>query len=228
MALLGSAAMLLSFDVTPEAISEHDEWHTREHLPERLSIPGFRRGTRWTALLGEPRYFVLYEVEELATLVSDAYLERLNHPSPWTSRMMPSYRGMARGFCSVTSGIGAGIGHVGLLIRFEAAAEPHDPARKWLLEAVLHGLASRRGVGSAHLFDGTLAPPMTNEQRIRGADARIDRAFFVTGYDREVLAGLMQVELGRTELEAHGIAGARHALYRLAYSLTDREVDDAS
>jgi hypothetical protein len=44
MPLLGTAAMLLSFDVAEEAIAEHDEWHTHEHFPERLSIPGFLRG----------------------------------------------------------------------------------------------------------------------------------------------------------------------------------------
>lgn len=86
MPLLGPAAMLLSFDVVAEAIAEHDHWHTQEHLPERLSIPGFVRGTRWVALAGQPRYFVMYEVEQLATLTSAAYLERLNHPSPWTAR----------------------------------------------------------------------------------------------------------------------------------------------
>src|SRR5450432_3051055 len=62
MPLLGRAAMLLSFDIVPEAMAEHDEWHTHEHLPERLSIPGFVRGTRWKALRGEPGYFVMYEV----------------------------------------------------------------------------------------------------------------------------------------------------------------------
>ena len=33
MPLLGSAAMLLSFDVEADAIEEHDRWHTHEHLP---------------------------------------------------------------------------------------------------------------------------------------------------------------------------------------------------
>jgi hypothetical protein len=46
MPLLGSAAMRLSFDIAPELAAEHDHWHLFEHLPERLSIPGFRRGTR--------------------------------------------------------------------------------------------------------------------------------------------------------------------------------------
>jgi hypothetical protein len=44
--------MLLSFDVDVEAVAEHDRWHTQEHLPERLAITGFLRGTRWTAIEG--------------------------------------------------------------------------------------------------------------------------------------------------------------------------------
>ena len=50
MPLLGSAAMLLAFDLDAGATAEHDDWHTHEHLPERLAIPGFLRGTlarRW-------------------------------------------------------------------------------------------------------------------------------------------------------------------------------------
>ena len=72
MPLLGSAAMLLSFDIEAAAIEEHDRWHTHEHLPERLSIPGFRRGTRWISTAGDPRYMVLYEVDSLAGLPSQA------------------------------------------------------------------------------------------------------------------------------------------------------------
>src|SRR5687768_6259018 len=132
MPLLGSAAMLLLFDVTREAIAEHDEWHTHEHLAERLSIPGFLRGTRWVALRGGPRYFVLYEVTELATLTSAAYLERLNSPSAWTSRMMPHYRGMSRGFCSVSGSFGFGTGHIAVLVRFKPESGSAASLRNWL------------------------------------------------------------------------------------------------
>ena len=134
MPLLGSAAMLLSFDVVPEAISEHDDWHTHEHLPERLSIPGFLRGTRWVALRGEPRYAVLYEVADLPTLTSPAYLERLNKPSAWTSKMMPHYRGMSRGFCLVTGSFGLGTGHVSVLLRFKPKPGSDAALRRWLLQ----------------------------------------------------------------------------------------------
>jgi len=46
MALLGSAAMLLWYDIVREQIGEHDDWHTREHFPERLGVPGFIRTRR--------------------------------------------------------------------------------------------------------------------------------------------------------------------------------------
>ena len=222
--VLGKAAMLLSFDVVEDAIPDHDDWHTHEHLPERLSIPGFFRGTRWVSLDGKPRYFVMYEVDQLATLQSEAYLERLNHPSPWTSRMMPSYRNMTRGLCSVSGSFGAGMGQIGLLIRFKPEASSESSLRAWLLGDALPPLPSRQGLGSVHLFEGALRPQMTNEQRIRGADASVDWALFVTGYGESALAGLLHAELSRTQIEGHGGTAVSGAIYRMQYTLTDREV----
>lgn len=217
--------MLLLFDVVPEAIPEHDEWHTHEHLPERLSIPGFVRGTRWVALQGQPGYFVMYEVERLATLTSNAYLERLNNPSPWTSKMMPYYRGMTRGFCSVAGSFGFGMGHASLLIRFKPATQTGSSLRRWLLQDVLPPLPSTRGIGSVHLLEGALTPPMTNEQRIRGPDAGVDWALLVTGYSQDALASLMQAGLGSAQLEKHGATEVLGAMYRIEYSIVQREAD---
>ena len=217
--------MLLSFDIVQDAIPEHDEWHTHEHLPERLSIPGFLRGTRWVALQGQPRYLVIYEVEQLATLTSSAYLERLNNPSPWTSKMMPHYRGMTRGFCSVAGSFGLGMGHAGLLIRFKPATETASALRNWLLQDLLPPLPSRPGIGSVHLFEGALTPGMTNEQRLRGADAGVDWALLVTGYSQDALASLEQADLGNAQLDKHGATGILGALYRMDYSIIRRELD---
>jgi len=224
MPLLGQAAMLLLFDVVQDAIPEHDEWHTHEHLPERLAIPGFVRGTRWVVLHGQPRYFVMYEVEQLATLSSNAYLERLNNPSPWTAKMMTCYRGMTRGFCLVAGSFGFGMGHTGLLLRFSPAREAASSLRRWLLQDLLPRLPSRPGIGSAHLFEGALTPQMTNEQRIRGADAGIDWALLITGYRQDALASLMHADLGCAQLENHGATRVLDAAYRMEYSIIQREV----
>lgn len=225
MPLLGQAAMLLSFDVAPEAIAEHDDWHTHEHLPERLSIPGFLRGSRWISLQGQPRYMVLYEVAQLTTLDSGAYLQRLNNPTPWTSKMMPHYRGMSRGLCTVTASFGLGVGHVGLLLRFRPEAAAGAEMRRWLVENALPQLPSRTGIGSAHLLEGALSPQMTNEQRIRGADAGVDWAIIVTGYSQDALAQLADGDLGAARLAEHGASGVQAGMYRIDYSLSRHEID---
>ena len=79
-------AMLLLFDVAADAVDEHDDWHTHEHMPERLAIPGFLRGSRWTRTTPGPRYCVLYEVADLAVLDSPAYRARLDDPTPGRRR----------------------------------------------------------------------------------------------------------------------------------------------
>lgn len=225
MPLLGKAAMLLSFDIAQDAVDEHDDWHTHEHLPERLSIPGFRRGTRWVALRGRPRYLVLYEVAELDTLVSGAYLERLNNPTPWTRQMMPHYRAMARGLCSVVGSFGLGAGHFGLLTRFRPAAGAGRQLSNWLMQQVLPKLPLRPGLAAAHLLAGAASPQMTNEQRIRGADANVDWALLVTGYSESGVAALIETDLAASGLEEQGAEAVLSALYRSDYTLTGLDVD---
>jgi len=223
MPLLGQAAMLLAFDIAAEAVDEHDDWHTHEHLPERLAIPGFLRGTRWVAVQGQPRYLVLYEVERLETLASAAYLERLNHPTPWTSKMMPHYRGMTRGLCSVAASTGSGQGHFGLLVRFKPGPGTERRLEEGLRRDILAPLPLRPGLGSVHLLHGVLAAAMTNEQRIRGADGGVDWAVLVTGYRQEAVAALATAELGARRLEAQGASAVTAAVYRSDYTLAAGE-----
>jgi len=222
MPLLGSAAMLLSFDVVPDAVEEHDRWHTQEHLPERLSIPGFLRGTRWVAAEGGPRYMVLYEVESLRTLASDAYLASLNAPTPWTRRMMPSYRGMRRGLCSILGSFGFGQGGAAALIRFAADEAARADVQRWLLEEVLPAVPTMSGLGSAHLLQGDLAAEMTNEQRIRGGDGDVDSAIIVTGYELCAVSDYAEGLRGKAPLCNHV---PRQATYIASYSLARAEVE---
>lgn len=225
MPLLGSAAMLLSFDIEADAIEEHDRWHTHEHLPERLSIPGFRRGTRWIATEEGPRYMVIYEVENLATLASETYLARLNSPTPWTTKMMPHYRGMNRGLCTVLGSFGFGQGGTAALIRFTPEASRADALNRWLLEEALPAIPHMTGLGSAHLLQGAQAAAMTNEQRIRGADRGVDSALVITGYDSNAVAAYADELCNVDGLPSRGGIELNCATYRLSYSLVSAEID---
>jgi hypothetical protein len=209
--MLGRAAMLLFFDIADGAIAEHDDWHTHEHLPERLSIPGFLRGTRWVAVrTGQPRYFVSYEVADVGVLTSAAYLERLNNPTPWTQKTMPHYRGMTRGFCAVAGRAGLGLGSAALVARFKPTGGPSG------LRELMPTLALRPGLGGCYLFESAAAAPMTREQSIRGKDAGLDWVLVATGYDAEAVAGLERADLGKLE-------EAEFGLYRMDYTLHESE-----
>ena len=216
--------MLLSFDVAAQVQLEHDDWHSHEHLPERLAIPGFLRGSRWRALAGGPAYFVMYEVTELGALSSPAYVERLNHPSPWTAKMMPSYRGMRRGLCEIVARSGHGLGGFGLLLRLDV--EPHSQARvcEWLAGEVLPALTAQTGLASAVLFRSGLQAALTVEQRIRGQDAGVDAALLVTGFARSSIDAMASGVLRPSELEQRGASVASVATYQLVHCLSDRDL----
>ena len=198
--MLGKAAVAMWWDVAPEMQAEWEHWHTHEHMPERLGIPGFLRGTRWIALSGEPSYFVLYEATDLAAVTSGAYLERLNHPTPWSLQMMPHHRNMVRSLCLLRAGWGGGVPQALATVRFAPAA------------GALPGLPRRKGLTGAHLLESQpMAGAPTVEQKIRGGDAAADWVLLVGGYD---------VEAVRNSPLPEGLVG----FYRPAYSLSAGEI----
>jgi hypothetical protein len=109
-------------------------------------------------------------------------------------------------------------------MRFKPEPRKEAALREWLLEEALPALPSQTGLASAHLFEGGLAAPATNEQRIRGKDAAVDSALLVTGYSAEAVATLSQTGLGEPQLEQRGAIGVRGGVYQMAYSLTEREL----
>lgn len=221
------AAMLLSFDVATQAQPEHDDWHSHEHLPERLSIPGFLRGSRWRSLAGAPAYLVLYEVAELGVLSSPAYLDRLNHPSPWTTKIMPSYRGMRRGLCEIVARAGHGLGGFGLLLRFGVEAHGETPLRDWLAAEVMPALPADTGLVGALLLRSGLSADLTVEQRIRGPDAAVDWALLVTGFSPTHVEQLSSGLLAASALERRGAREVASATYQMVHCLGDRDVGTA-
>jgi hypothetical protein len=215
--MLGRAAVAMWWDIAPEIKSEWEDWHTHEHMPERLGVPGFLRGTRWIALSGEPSYFVFYEVTNLGTITGGAYLERLNHPTPGSRKMMPHHRNMVRSLCRVRGSFGGGLGQAVAAIRFSPPPRGGRSMTKRLAAEVLPELAARRGLSGACLLESqpAAATPQTTEQKIRGGDAHADWVLLVCGYDIDVLkpvAGELALLDGAAEL------------YRLAYSMTSKDL----
>jgi hypothetical protein len=170
--MLGAAAVAMWWDIAPEVQAEWEDWHTREHMPERLSIPGFLRGSRWVA---GASYFVLYELDGPATLTGPAYLERLNNPTPWSRRMMPHHRNMVRSLCEVREGFGRGV--AGMLATIQERAD-------------VTALRERKGISAARLLQARpmAGVPPTAEQKMRGGDREAQWVALVGGYDADAVA----------------------------------------
>ncbi len=209
MPLLGRAAIAMWWDIAPERKSEFEDWHSHEHLPERLAIAGFRRGSRWAAADGGPGFFVLYELEDHETLTSPHYLERLNRPTPWSTQLMPHHRHMVRSQCRVVESFGAGTARFALTLRLSPETAQGEGLRAYLGERA-RAIAASAGTTAAHLLrtDAPLAT-ITTEQRIRGGvDPAADWIFVVAGYDLTALQSLREAELDDGELARHGASGA--------------------
>lgn len=223
MALMGKAALAMWWDIAPEDRPEFEHWHSSEHFAERLGVPGFLRGTRWVALSGGPHYFVMYELAGLEVLVSQDYRDRVNNPTPWSTKTMARFRNMIRSQCRVHGSRGDGIGRVMLTVRFSPQAGQADALRAWLVQDVLPGLVRKAGLNGAHLLENVApagaAQVQTAEQKLRGGDAAADWVLLVNGYDVNVVATLAQDELRSKNFEHHGAAPGQVAgVYHLSYS----------
>jgi len=224
MALCSDAAMVLYYDITGDN-ADHDDWHTYEHMHERLSIPGFVRASRWVAQAGAPKYLVIYEVTGIDMATSPAYLERLNNPTSWTAAMMSRFRGMVRGFCSVVAGAGFGFGNAAVALRFTPVAGREADLTDWLARDVLPAMAACRGMAGVHLLQPAPPPPMTKEQALRGLDTPMSWLVLATSYDADALKQVIAKHLASASMEQHGATpGITVGSYALHYTVTAQEV----
>jgi len=151
MSLSGTGVIAIWHNLQEAVRPDFYEWHNREHMPERLAVPGFRRGRRYRALEGGPEYFNLYETADVSVLSSPAYLARLNAPTLWTRRVVPGFRDVARSLCRVQASLGVGQGGVMLTQRFAIAATERVRVATRLADNVLPAIAAQPGITGAHL-----------------------------------------------------------------------------
>lgn len=225
MALLGSAALAMWWDMAADMRSEFENWHSHEHFRERLAIAGFLRATRWTSADGGEGVFQIYELASHAVLGSEAYLQRLNAPTPWSTRLMPHHRNMVRSQCHVLSSAGGHVARHLLTLRLSPQPQREDGLQS-ALQALMAGLPERAGCVGAHLLRHE-APKIgpTLEQKIRGGDRYADWVLLVCAYDMEILIALLRHELSDAALQKMGAQLATEAgFYNVSFSALSGEL----
>lgn len=219
MSLSGMGVVAIWHDLLPEAKADFYEWHNREHMPERVGIPGFRRGRRYVALRGAPEYFNLYEADSREVLAGQDYLNRLNAPTAWTRRVVPSFRNVARSICAVGFTSGVGCGGVMLTARLELNPTERGAALDALTQRLLQPLAFRLGVSGVHLglADEEASRIETAEKKVRADVTAVPAAILlIEGNSAADVQGAFDALA--PALAALGVGTPDTAVYRLEYT----------
>ncbi|MAS03426.1 MAG: hypothetical protein CL534_01790 [Ahrensia sp.] len=232
MSLPGNAFLAMWHDIEPDAWTEYMEWHTREHMPERLSIPGFLVGKRLiNHTVDRYRYGTIYTGRDVEVFRSPAYLERLNNPTEWSGRVQPYFRNFLRVACDRIASAGHGDGGAMATIRLD------------LPEGADEKLAAGANALCAALLDVTGAAAVSlgkarNEvSDIKTRETEMRPGMSEEGFDVVVLvegSGAPELEASMPELlrviaeSGLGLDRPRSIVYNLAYQLTANDMAEAS
>lgn len=151
-ALLGQAAVLVWNDVADEGREQFYEWHDKEHIPERLAIPGFRRGRRFISRAHSPEWFTMYEADDLSVATSAAYLARLNAPTPATVGTLKYFRNTSRAVCRVVHSVGSSTGGHLLAMRLSVPDEQSAAMCSYLCGEAFPRTMALTGIVACHLY----------------------------------------------------------------------------
>jgi hypothetical protein len=215
--LAGEAVVAIWNGTAPEARAGFYDWHVNEHMPERVGIPGFRRGRRLAAISPEthPEFFTLYEADTIEVLKGRDYANRLDDPTPGTRANVAQFRNTQRALARVLASCGPGLGGAMLTVRFDA-----DSGASEELAALMREAARAPRIVGAHLCraDEAASSVRTMETRDR-QDVEVPPRWFLLVEATDVDA--LNIAVPDAAL---GQAGARppfqRGLYRLEYVRT--------
>ena len=107
----GSGFLAIWSDVEAHDLTDYRHWLTREHTTERVTTKGFLATRVFRAARDDiNRFFILYELEAPDVLDGEAYLARLNAPTPWSQSIMPKLGNFVRGGGTMVARAGRGEG----------------------------------------------------------------------------------------------------------------------
>lgn len=145
--MLGAGIMLYTLDLDPDDEVVFDAWYTHEHMPERVSTPGFLRGRRYLLQSGSrgQRHLTLYETVDAEVFASAEYLRRLDSPTALTRDVVGRFLDPQRAVMRVLHSHGATVGRELSVVYLE----PDDASvlRDWLAEQTEAVLAYPRICG---------------------------------------------------------------------------------
>jgi len=155
------------------------QWHNCEHVPERVSIPGFHVGHRYRALDGEARdFYMVYETDTADVMQSEAYLHSQNSPTLWTRQSIGHFSDTLRTIYTLVASEGQRPALDAPYVLLVRSNPPHQPGGadeviRWYRDEHLPRLCAVQGTLRARLYraDAAISNIVTAERRVHGASS---------------------------------------------------------
>jgi len=163
LAANANGMLFVASDVAPADEADFNRWYDREHVEERVRIPGFLSDARYFSLEGGRKYLGLYRTESLAVFGSPGYRAAFEKQTPWSLANLDRMRQPIRRVCAVRAVTGFGSGsHVAVLPLGLAGDIEALVARA---AAAGRRLAEQAGFVQSYLLapDTTLSTPLPRE-----------------------------------------------------------------
>lgn len=176
-------------DVDPADETDYLHWLTREHVQERLSIPGFLVVRIFRAEAeGRGRFLIFYRLRDAGVVGSEAYLARLNAPTPWSQTIMPKLKNFMRGGGRILQESGEGAGGYAAPVLFS-----RTQISNYLAAAGEIAKADRMAATRIFEVDNASSGIVTNEKSMRAGDRSFEAMLFLESLDADVLASGLAV-----------------------------------
>jgi len=230
MSLLGQGAVTIWNGIREEGRNEFFGWHNREHILERVEVPGFNRGRRYIAVTDPnmttaPEFFTFYEVDDVRVLAEGPYLERLAAPTDWTRRAVPFFTDTARALTRVAFTSGLGQGGIMATLRF-GLSERSQRLTEQLPQIAARVMSHQYEVLGIHYCRTNLEASNveTAERRARQSGTEVpEEVVLIEGTDPAAVAEVMKAELSDEVLGAFGAFGVTRGLYRHEITISREE-----
>ena len=220
--MAGTGMLMTSMDIDAAHEREFNAWYNREHLAERVAIPGFLEARRYVAVDAAPKYLGLYSTENFDVLDSDAYRTALANQTEWSKANIGRFQNMLRSVARITASRGQGRGAALGLVRIRPPGSGAEVLRKSIVALLDPGTLD--GIISMHLMesDPRLSKPLTDDPAAPNPAAR-DWYVLIDGTDVAAIAGVMH---GRFDaaVASSGATLISAGTYRLMWDLAKSDL----